>query len=322
MPIDLLTELASVYVRPLNWFLEGRVGLSGFRYRNMKSRVSARNKRQFEAVAGKWVDAYFELEARLRCPLKQDARFRRLDADTPPRELAKSVRRALGLSDRDPIMNMIELVEGFGVRVMEADAIIEIDGVAARHGSNFVVVLNRDTTADRLRMNAAHELAHVLYSDWKQDQGWSDGLVEKRAYEFASHLLLPDSALDDALKGYSFIRLIEFKKRFGISLAAMIYRAEKSKRIRTTVARRLWVNMSKRGWRKKEPGRVWRERAIRFEYLLDSAIQTKELTWREAESVTGITEAELKLRLLEAAGLPEEEEGDELSTLKLFATVD
>ncbi|MCA9111591.1 MAG: ImmA/IrrE family metallo-endopeptidase [Planctomycetaceae bacterium] len=322
VPIDVLTALASIYDRPLNWFLESSKSLSGFRYRNLRSRVKVKEKRQFEALATKWAEAYFRLEQRLNKPLKVRSTFRKMDVDpdTPPRDLATKVRGMLGLDDDQPVLNVIDdVVHAFGVRVMEAESPLAIDGVAARRGRDFVVVLNRDTTSDRLRLNAAHELAHALYDDCKEDNGWSDEFVEQRAYEFGSHLLLPDKALDAALKRKSFIRLIEFKKRYGISLAAMIYRAEKSGKIKTTTARWLWMNMAQRGWRKKEPGLVWRERAIRFEELLDAAIHSKELTWSEAESVTGITESTLKQRLQEAAGLcdPDGEGENEPQVLRI-----
>lgn len=324
VPIDVLSLLATIYSRPLNWFLESSEELCGFRYRNIKSRVGVKDKRQFEAMASKWIDAYFQLEERLHCPLKpkQWSQGLAVDSDTDPVELAVVVRKSLELKDSEPVTDIIDgVLHAFGVRVIEADAKIEIDGVAAKRGRDFVVVLNRETTNDRLRMNAAHELAHALYDDCKNDQGWSDDTVEKRAYEFGSHLLLPERALEKAFEGQSFIRLIEFKKKFGISLAAMIYRAEKSKVIRSTTARRLWMEMSQRGWRKIEPGHVWRERAVRFEVLLDSAIRSKKLTWEEAESVTGITQEELVLRLQEASGVLHQEDkegGDGPKILKLF----
>ena len=320
IPITLLSFLATVYQRPLNWFLVSNEALTGFRYRNTKSRVGVKETRQFEAVATKWVEAYFKLEERLRSPLRARVALSSLavSVDTTPVELARSVRTLLGLLDSDPVANVIDVLHACGVRVIEVDAPDAIDAVAAKRGNDSVVALNKNTTNDRLRLNAAHELAHVLYGDCKEVQGWSDDFVEQRAYEFGSHLLLPDKALDLALEGKSFIRLIEHKKKFGISLAAMIYRAEKSKRIRSTLARRLWVEMSQRGWRKNEPGQIWRERAIRFETMLETAIQTKQLTWEEAESVTGITQTELKDRLHEATGLSiRKEEEEPARTLKI-----
>jgi hypothetical protein len=68
------------------------------------------------------------------------------------------------------------------------------------------------------------------------------------------------------------------------------------------VARRLWSEVSRRGWRQKEPGYVWRDRAIGFEKLLEKAIGPKTLLWADAERVTAIREVELRRRLENALG--------------------
>jgi Zn-dependent peptidase ImmA (M78 family)/transcriptional regulator with XRE-family HTH domain len=298
-PVDVLGALATTYGRTLNWFLENRRGLDAFRYRNLKPRVRLHDKRQFEALAGKWVDAYANLENHLKVSLRREIHgFDNGDAD--PKQLAAAVRSALGLGESQAIQNVVTLLEACAVRVMELRTDLELDAVAARHDDNYVVILNPETSNDRLRMNVGYEIAHILYGGYKKDRGWSDDRVERCAYDFASELLLPDSQLERAFDGQSFLRLIEFKERFGISLAAMIHRAEKSGIIRSTTARRLWTDMVQKGWRKNEPGYVWRDRAIRFETLMDSALHTGLLTWEKAEDVTGIREDELRKRIAEA----------------------
>lgn len=295
-PVDVLGALATSYNRTLNWFLENRHGLSGFRYRNLKPRVRLHDKRQFEAVAGKWIDAYVNLENHLKATIQR--KIQEVDNEAiNPRQLAVLVRENLGLEDSQPIQNVITLLESCAVRVLELRSSLPVDGVAARHDDRLVVIFNPNTRNDRMRMNAAHELAHALYDGHKRELGWSDDLVEKQAYDFASELLLPDTQLEQAFDGKSFLRLIEFRERFGISLAAMIHRAEKSRIIKSATARWLWAEMAKKGWRKDEPGYVWRDRAIRFEMLMESALHTGLLTWGKAENVTGIREDELRKRI-------------------------
>ena len=48
--------------------------------------------------------------------------------------------------------------------------------------------------------------------------------MEAAAYEFACHLLIPESELRKAFDGRSAVRLLQAKEKFGISMAAMIYR--------------------------------------------------------------------------------------------------
>jgi Zn-dependent peptidase ImmA (M78 family)/transcriptional regulator with XRE-family HTH domain len=301
-PVDVLAALADIYKRTLNWFLDTREGLTNFRYRNLKARVGLAEQRHFEALAGKWVDAYVKLERYLKEPLRRTDRSKSLFSgqDMEPAQLAAAVRKMLGLDDDQAVQNTVSVLESFSALAVELRASFGIDGAAARHGDKFVVVLNPNTNSDRLRMNAAHELAHVLYDDCKHDLGWNDAVVERRAYDFASLLLLPESQLIPAFEGRSFLRLIQYKEKFGVSLAAMIYRGEQSRIINSTTARWLWGELSRRGWRTSEPGYVWRDRAITFEMMLESAIQTKALTWSEAERVTGVREDELRQRLTDA----------------------
>jgi Zn-dependent peptidase ImmA (M78 family) len=296
-PVNVLAALADLYGRTLNWFLEDRDALAGFRYRNMKSGVGVLDKKKFEATAAKWVDADLNLEKHLKQPLVRRIAEISASSTIPSETLAAMVRSELEIADQAPIPNMVDVLETCAIRVLELRTSLPIDGAAAKRGNHFVLVLNPNVKGDRLRMNSAHELAHVLYDDCKNELCWSDNAVEKRAHEFASSLLLPTSQLRMAFEGKSFLRLLQYKEKFGISLSAMIYRAEKHKIIPSTTARRLWIEMAKRGWKQDEPGYVWKDRAIRFETLLDSAIQTRAMTWEEAERVTGIRQDQLRQRL-------------------------
>ena len=218
----------------------------------------------------------------------------------PDESVARVRRSYLNLPDDQPIPNVVSVLESFSTWALELKASFGIDGAAAKRGDGFVVVFNPDVTNDRVRMNAAHELAHVLYDDCKQRLGMTDEEVEKRGYLFATSLLLPESQLREAFEGRSFLKLIQYRVKFGVSLAAMIYMAEKTRIINTTVSRRLWSEMVKQGCRQNEPGDVWRDRAITFEIMLESAIQSRSMTWGDAERITGVREADLRARLAEA----------------------
>lgn len=313
-PVDQLGALADFYKRPLNWFLENRDTIGVFRYRNLPSRVPLSERRQFEAIAGKWADAYLKLDRFLQTDRLRHSQLVEANNTLTPERLAEIVRRKhLNLDDGQPIQNMIGVLESFSTWALEVKATFGADGAAARLGEEFVVVVNPEIANERVRMNAAHELAHVLYSGHKGEAGWSDDDVEKVAYRFASSILLPESQLREAFRDRSFLRLIQYKEKFGVSLVAMIYMAEQCGVINSTASRRLWSEVARRGWRQREPGYVWRDRAIGFEVLLESAIESKKVSWADAERITGVRESDLRHRLLDAirfdlASVPE---GDE-----------
>lgn len=300
--LEVLAILASIYDRPLTWFLESGPSLSGLRYRNLKSKVRALDLRQFELESQRWIEAYIKLERHLGEPLARIHQGFVVNPGDDGRTLASRLRTFLSLGDVDPIPSVADLLENFGIRTIEMPTEFSIDGMAAKFGEEHVVILNPTVPNDRGRMNAGHELGHVLFGDCEDEQSPESKEMETRAYDFSSHLLMPCSQLVEAFSGQSMVKLVKFKERFGISLAAMIYRAEKARIIPASLAKWLWIEFSKRGWRKEEPGCVRPDRATRFEHLLSSAVATNKLTWRDAASLMGVREDEINQRIEIALG--------------------
>ena len=74
----LLAGFAEVYERPLNWFLLSGPILSGVEYRSLKS-VRQGDRRQFEAHAHRWLEAYRALEQYLGETLMDETTGFRVD---------------------------------------------------------------------------------------------------------------------------------------------------------------------------------------------------------------------------------------------------
>jgi Zn-dependent peptidase ImmA (M78 family) len=297
--------LANLYERPINWFLERGAPLSNVRYRNSPSRLRVGDRHRFEGDVHRWIEAYVAIEERLdRRLVAEFDGFRARRGETEA-ELAIRVRRALGMhvEQPEPIPSVVEVLERFGIRTLEHSTDLRIDGLAARYGKEHVVVLNRDVANDRCRLNAAHELGHILYGDCDRKEIVDCKATEKRAFQFASHLLLPNRRLKEAFTGQSVVRLVQYKERYGISLAAMVYQAEKQRIITKPVARRLWAEFTKRGWKSREPGQVRPDRATRFEQLIDSAIFDNRISLREASAVAGVKPEDLQARIDLAMGI-------------------
>tara|TARA_R110002095_G_scaffold215553_1_gene210107 strand:+ start:832 stop:1974 length:1143 start_codon:yes stop_codon:yes gene_type:complete len=316
-PIDILASLAHLYDRPLNWFLERSQSLTGVRYRNLKSRVRSAELHQFEANVQRWIDAYVSVEQRLNKTLKSSTCKIKNQRKLAPDALSRSVRETLGLSSEDPISSVVELLEAFGIRVLEEPTDLRIDGLAARYSDEYVVILNPTVSNDRVRLNAAHELAHVLFGDCDSDEAESK-VMENRAFLFASHLLLPNNQLKQAFTGKSMVRLVQFKEKFGISLAAMVYRAEKLNFITKDQAKKLWIEFSRRGWRNNEPGYVRPDRATRFEQLVEEILESGKMSIKEVSDLAGVRPEEIRDRLNLAIGIPSvlASQEDEAQTIK------
>jgi Zn-dependent peptidase ImmA (M78 family)/transcriptional regulator with XRE-family HTH domain len=318
-PLNVLVALANLYKRPLTSFFSESPRLTGIRYRNAKSMVRQRDRTWFEANAQRWLDAYVRLERRLEQPLTNRVKVPTIAHTDDPVKVASEMRKALGIRCDAPIPSVIECIERCGIRVIELPTELKIDGIAGRFGHELVVVLNPSSAHDRSRMNAAHEWGHVLFGHCVEGKSAMSDMEEEITYDYASHFIIPDGQLREAFRGESMVRLVKFKETFGVSLAAMIFRAEKAGILKAQTARHLWIEFAKRGWRMNEPGHVRADRATRFEQLLEGAITRKSMSWRDAEAVTGIPTDELKHRLGLAMGLENsepQEDSEERGTLK------
>lgn len=301
-PMDILALLADLYERPLNWFLERGHSLSGIRYRNLKSRVRITDLHRFEAEVQRWIDAYVAIESRLKQPLKAMITDFEPTPGTEAGELARQVRHRLDLDDSDPIPSVVEVLEKFGIRVLENPTEVRIDGLAAKYDGEYIVVLNPIVSNDRGRLNAAHELAHVLLGDCDKEAESKDS--ESLAFDFGSHLLLPNCQLKRAFEGRSMVKLVQFKERYGISLAAMVYRAEKLGFIAKSAAKALWIEFARRGWKSNEPGRVRPDRATRFEQMIEEVLASSRMSLKEVADLCGVRPEAIRKRLDLAIGIP------------------
>src|SRR5690242_2150092 len=68
--IAVLSVLASIYDRPLNWFLDRGATLTGVQYRNQPSKLHASDKHWFEAESLRWLEGYARLERHLGVQLR------------------------------------------------------------------------------------------------------------------------------------------------------------------------------------------------------------------------------------------------------------
>jgi len=275
--------------------------ITGARYRCLKS-VRVKDKRRYAGEASGWFRAYFAAEKILDevlVPTHSDFVVR---ANEPGHAVAKNLRKDLGLGDH-PVPSVIHLLEAFGIRVIQVPTSARIDEVAGYFNEAPIVVINPSLSNDRIRLNAAHALGHHLFKDCcKGKASLGEKETESRAFDFASYLLLPEKVLRQALKLQSMVRLVQFKERFGISLAAMIYRARKSKLIPKSLYKHLWITFGGLGWRQEEPGRVASDRPVRMEVLIDSAVSSKKMTYADVAHLAAVDEPVVLQRVINAMG--------------------
>ena len=303
----ILDGFAALYERSRDWFYAAGLNFTGIRYRSLKA-VRVGDKRLFEGEALGWLTAYLAVEKMVNDPLVRPKNFSISPADSG-QTVARNLRTAYGLGDF-PLPSTVRLAENFGVRVIQVASDARIDGFAAMLGDVPVVALNAGLSNDRMRMNLAHELAHHLFADCVPDAALSEAEIEKRAMECGSHLLIPDEAIRDAFTLKSMLRLVQYKERYGVSLAAMIYRAKELNRISDREYQHLWIEFGRLGWRKDEPGNVAPDRPMRMETLFDAAVRANKTTFAEIAALAGVGERVVRQRVMSAFGATVEMSGD------------
>ncbi|MEN3977199.1 XRE family transcriptional regulator [Emcibacter sp. SYSU 3D8] len=224
-------------------------------------------------------------------------RFNLPDTDVPhvrdatPEATAQIVRANWGLGQQ-PISNMIKLLESKGVRVFSlCEDTKNVDAFSCWRNEQPFAFLNTFKSTERSRFDAAHELGHLVMH--KHGAPQDSRQAESEADRFASAFLMPADDVVSRIRYVSNLEsLIQGKKRWGVSVAALNYRLHKLGVVSDWQNRSLNVEMSSRGYRRQEPegldpetsalwpqvfATLWRERITRDHIANELHVPTSEL---------------------------------------------
>ena len=162
-----------------------------------------------------------------------------------------AVRGEWGLGER-PIRNMVHLLEAHGVRVFSlVEECAAIDAFSFWRGDLPYVCLNTIKSAERSRMDTAHELGHLVLH-WKG--GAQERKDEREADLFGSAFLMPrGSVLARAPRGGRLEDIVKVKRHRGVSAANLTHRMHVLGLLTEWQYRSLFVELTKQGYRSGEP---------------------------------------------------------------------
>lgn len=181
-------------------------------------------------------------------------------------KLAYSVRSSWGLGI-GPISDLMTLLESKGVRVfmLSGKTFDKVDAFSIWIKATPCIFLYRDKPASRLNFDLAHELGHLLFH---QDVETGDNKTEREADKFASAFLLPQkSFLTECPRRWSLQAYVALKKRWKVSIAAMLYRAKELRIFSESSYRRACIAMST--YRKNEPGEFAKPQPELFSQVIE-----------------------------------------------------
>lgn len=166
--------------------------------------------------------------------------------------------------DEKPVPNMVNLLENNGIIVSAFDVESEkIDAFTQvysfENGLRYCVVVGNDKkSAVRRNFDMAHELGHIiLHSNVENLDELTkeeEKKIENEADQFAAAFLLPRNAFYNDLKNPTDLKsYIDLKRKWNVSIAAMLIRAKALGRITLKEYQSLMKSMSYRKWRTREP---------------------------------------------------------------------
>jgi Zn-dependent peptidase ImmA (M78 family) len=243
------------------------------RYRK-KSRAPKRDDRQ----AIRRLELASELVAKLSVGVRTLPVMLPFLGDSDIEDAAATTRDALGLPAHGPVRNLVRAVERAGVIVVPLPVDLGTPSPRLQHHHGVsawpdleqhpVIGFSTNDSGDRQRHTIGHELGHLAMHKGVQPAGRD---FEREASQFAGALLMPaDDAVEALHRDLTLRQLARLKQTWGVSIAALVMRAQAVGAISRDRAESLFKQLSSRGWRRDEPITVHREEPALLPRLLEA----------------------------------------------------
>lgn len=227
-------------------------GLEGTHFRSLRSTT-----KQSRAAAWAWSEVVLDivqvLERHVRLPEPVVPEWT-LAAGAPREEIraAAAHLRAAWSFPTGPVGHLARHMESHGIVVARLELVDGgVDAFSQFQGVRPAVVLgsNKGDIA-RSRFDLAHELGHLVCHP-EADPG---GSQETQAHSFAAELLMPEENMRAVLpRRYDLGAYAKLKQEWGVSIAALLYRAKTLNVITDAAYRRAVVTLNSQYGRRTEP---------------------------------------------------------------------
>jgi Zn-dependent peptidase ImmA (M78 family) len=251
LPEDVISNLADYYDLPLDFFMDPKdlTPVGHFYYRK-KLTISDKLIDSFEAKIRIVKNIIDEIMSNIDIPEYHLTSYN--DDEKNPSEIARKIRYELKIF-QGPVRNLTSLLESNGIIIFMMDfGTDKIDGISSVTASNRkIIFLNTRMPNDRIRFSLAHELGHLVMH--LERPPLSADNVEREADEFASEFLMPATEIKNDFTYLNFETLAQLKRKWGVSMRALVRRAKDLGMISDAAYRNMQINFSKRGYNKHEP---------------------------------------------------------------------
>ena len=261
--VENIRKMSEVLKFPVDFFLErteehemGPVFFRSLLTSNNRYKAAQEQRMEFIEHIYECIRSYLEFPKH---------NFPAYNPNLTPEEAAQKLREQWGLGNK-PIKDLVYIVEDHGVVVTTFESSSDdVDAfskrVKLRDGEEcyFIGYSKNKTAAARIHFDIAHELGHIMlhrfYDDIEGMEKDEFKEMENEAHNFASAFLLPEDSFKKDIAGFAdnLSYYIQLKKKWRVSIAAMIRRAYNLKLINMETYQELMRTMQRKGMRKIEP---------------------------------------------------------------------
>lgn len=186
--------------------------------------------------------------------------------DSSVTQVARAVRAGWNLP-KGPIKNVVRVIEDAGGIVVRFPFKTKLVDAVSRWvpGLPPMFFVNEGIPSDRERLSLCHELGHLVMHQSVRPE------IEDEANDFAAEFLMPADEIRPQLADLSIHKLASLKSLWRVSMQALVYRAQELSVIGRGKAQYLWVQLSRLGYRTREPAELDppREEPATLQQLID-----------------------------------------------------
>lgn len=261
--IENIRKMSEVLGFPMDFFLErtedhetGPVFFRSLLTSNNKYKTAQSQRMEFIEHIYECIRSYLDFP---------EHHFPVYNPNLTPEEAAQKLREQWKLGNK-PIKDLVYVVEDHGVVVTTFESSSnDVDAfskrIKLRDGEEcyFIGYSKNKTAAARIHFDIAHELGHIMlhkcYDDIEGMEKSEFKEMENEAHNFASAFLLPEDSFKKDIASFasSLSHYIQLKKKWRVSISAMIRRAYNLELINMETYQELMRTMQRKGMRKVEP---------------------------------------------------------------------
>lgn len=284
---DKLRTLSRAMDLPYSYFTRPAKVIDKVEFRK-RSKLGKKQELQVLEKTRDFLERYTEAEHLMNVESKQLPVYPEMIRSIEEAETAANHLRKTWRLGENPIHSVVEELEAEGIRVLAVDANRAFDGLSSTPESEEdFIVYNYQLPIDRQRFTLLHELGHHYLNV-------AEGLdPEKVVNRFSGAFAVPANVMRERIgatrKQLHPVELIGLKKDFGLSIAALLYRAKDLGIITEYAHRNAMITIGQIGWRKLEPAAFkGEEKPTRLLELLGRGIAEECISQSKAAELYGM----------------------------------